>query len=57
MFLSCNCPFPLKSCPQVHIQQIGLQELKRAEGIAKKAAEIKKREGALFEKYGLKSKL
>ncbi|KAI0069047.1 acyl-CoA dehydrogenase NM domain-like protein [Artomyces pyxidatus] len=38
----------------VHIQQVGQRELKRAPTLAKKAAEIKKKEAALFEKYNLK---
>jgi acyl-CoA dehydrogenase len=42
------------SSSQVHIQQVGQRELKRAPALAKKAAETKKREAALFERYGLK---
>lgn len=39
---------------QVHIQQIGQRELKRAPALAKRTAEIKRREKALFEKHGVK---
>jgi len=38
----------------VHIQQVGRRELKKAHALAEKAAEAKKREVALFERYGLK---
>lgn len=38
----------------VHIQQIGQRELKRAPALAKRTAEIKRREKALFEKHGVK---
>jgi len=38
----------------VHIQQVGQRELKRAPALAKKSAEVKKREAALFERHGLK---
>ncbi|GBE79263.1 acyl-CoA dehydrogenase NM domain-like protein [Sparassis latifolia] len=41
----------------VHIQQIGQRELKRAPALAKRTAEIQKRERALLEKHGLLSKL
>ena len=40
---------------QVHIQQVGQRELKRAPALARKAAEIKKKEAVLFEKHGLKA--
>ncbi|EIM88256.1 acyl-CoA dehydrogenase NM domain-like protein [Stereum hirsutum FP-91666 SS1] len=38
----------------VHIQQVGQRELKRAPELAKKAAEKKKRETALLQKYNIK---
>ncbi|KAJ7904267.1 acyl-CoA dehydrogenase/oxidase [Mycena olivaceomarginata] len=38
----------------VHIQQVGQRELKRAPGLVKKAAELAKRENALFAKAGIK---
>ncbi|KAJ6516122.1 acyl-CoA dehydrogenase/oxidase [Mycena sanguinolenta] len=40
----------------VHIQQVGQRELKRAPGLVKKAAELAKKENALFEKAGIKNK-
>ena len=42
---------------QVHIQQIGQRELKRAPEIAKRHSEIRKKEKQLFEKYNVKSHL
>jgi len=36
------------------MQQVGQRELKRAPALAKKTAEVKKREAALFERHGLK---
>ena len=39
---------------QVHIQQVGQRELKRAPGLVKKAAELAKKEDALFQKAGIK---
>ena len=39
---------------QVHIQQVGQRELKRAPALARKAAENKKKEAVLFGKHGLK---
>jgi hypothetical protein len=39
---------------QVHIQQVGQRELKRAPGLVKKAGELAKREDALFAKAGIK---
>lgn len=41
----------------VHIQQVGQRELKRAPGLVKKNAELKKKEKALMEKAGLKAHL
>ncbi|KAJ3500057.1 hypothetical protein NLJ89_g9961 [Agrocybe chaxingu] len=41
----------------VHIQQVGQRELKRAPGLVKKAQELKKKEEAVFAKYGLKAHL
>ncbi|KAK0453366.1 acyl-CoA dehydrogenase/oxidase [Armillaria borealis] len=41
----------------VHIQQVGQRELKRAPGLVKKAAEIKKKELEILEKAGFKSHL
>jgi acyl-CoA dehydrogenase len=41
----------------VHIQQVGQRELKRAPGLAKKSAELKKKEKAVLEKAGFKSHL
>ncbi|SJL01726.1 related to acyl-CoA dehydrogenase, medium-chain specific, mitochondrial precursor [Armillaria ostoyae] len=41
----------------VHIQQVGQRELKRAPGLVKKAAEIKKKELEILEKAGFKSRL
>ncbi|KAJ7368047.1 acyl-CoA dehydrogenase/oxidase [Mycena albidolilacea] len=38
----------------VHIQQVGQRELKRVPGLVKKAAELAKREKALFAKAGIK---
>lgn len=43
--------------PQVHIQQIGQRELKRAPDLVKQTVEVKKKEKVLFEKYGLKPHL
>lgn len=42
---------------EVHIQQIGQRELKRAAGIVKKAQESKKREDALLAKHDVKAPL
>lgn len=42
---------------QVHTQQVGQRELKRAPGLVKKAAEIKKKELEILEKAGFKSRL
>ncbi|EGO01728.1 hypothetical protein SERLA73DRAFT_177178 [Serpula lacrymans var. lacrymans S7.3] len=39
----------------VHIQQVGQRELKRGPALAKRAAEIKKKELAVMEKAGVKS--
>jgi len=41
----------------VHIQQVGQRELKRAPGLTKKQAEVKRKEKALLEKAGLKARL
>ncbi|CAA7260181.1 unnamed protein product [Cyclocybe aegerita] len=41
----------------VHIQQVGQRELKRAPGLVKKAQELKRKEEAVFAKYGLKAHL
>ncbi|KAK0498520.1 acyl-CoA dehydrogenase/oxidase [Armillaria luteobubalina] len=41
----------------VHIQQVGQRELKRAPGLVKKAAEIRKKELEILEKAGFKSRL
>ncbi|KAK0191216.1 acyl-CoA dehydrogenase/oxidase [Armillaria mellea] len=41
----------------VHIQQVGQRELKRAPGLIKKAAEIKKKEQEILEKAGFMSRL
>ncbi|KAH9077454.1 acyl-CoA dehydrogenase/oxidase [Lactarius deliciosus] len=38
----------------VHIQQVGQRELRRAPALARKTAEIKKKEAVLFEQRGLK---
>ncbi|KAI5120923.1 hypothetical protein M0805_002903 [Coniferiporia weirii] len=42
---------------EVHIQQIGQRELKRAPGLAKRATDIKKKEEVLMAKHGLKAHL
>ncbi|KAF9646988.1 acyl-CoA dehydrogenase NM domain-like protein [Thelephora ganbajun] len=42
---------------EVHIQQIGQRELKRAAGLVKKAQELKKREEALLAKHNIKASL
>ncbi|THH05773.1 hypothetical protein EW146_g9813 [Bondarzewia mesenterica] len=41
----------------VHIQQVGQRELKRAPELAKKAAQVKKREAELLRKYDIKAHL
>ncbi|KAJ7591310.1 acyl-CoA dehydrogenase/oxidase [Mycena floridula] len=41
----------------VHIQQVGQRELRRAPALAKKAAELKKKQRLLMEKVGLKARL
>ncbi|PCH41400.1 acyl-CoA dehydrogenase NM domain-like protein [Wolfiporia cocos MD-104 SS10] len=41
----------------VHIQQIGQRELRRAPELAKRTADIRKREKVLLEKHGLKASL
>ncbi|KAK0490753.1 acyl-CoA dehydrogenase/oxidase [Armillaria novae-zelandiae] len=41
----------------VHVQQVGQRELKRAPGLIKKAAEIRKKELEILEKAGFKSRL
>jgi acyl-CoA dehydrogenase len=45
---------PLK---QVHIQQIGQRELKRAPALVRKNADLKKKEKALLVKHGIKAAL
>lgn len=42
---------------EVHIQQIGERELKRADQLKARTAEAKRRETALFEKYNIKAHL
>ncbi|KAG8907065.1 hypothetical protein FRB99_005442 [Tulasnella sp. 403] len=42
---------------EVHIQQIGRKELERAPGLKAKSDETKRREAALFDKYGIKARL
>ena len=42
---------------EVHIQQIGQRELKRAVGLVRKAQEVKKREDALLAKHDIKASL
>jgi acyl-CoA dehydrogenase len=42
---------------QVHIQQVGQKELKRASNLAARAGEIRKKEKVLLEKHGLKGRL
>lgn len=42
---------------QVHIQQIGQRELKRAPAVTKRFAEIKKKEKELLQRYNVKSHL
>jgi len=42
---------------EVHIQQIGQRELRRATGLVKKAQELKKREDALLAKHHIKASL
>ncbi|KAG8948808.1 hypothetical protein FRC04_009271 [Tulasnella sp. 424] len=42
---------------EVHIQQIGERELKRAPGLRAASEKAKKKEGSLLEKYGVKAKL
>ncbi|KAF8901717.1 acyl-CoA dehydrogenase/oxidase [Gymnopilus junonius] len=41
----------------VHIQQVGQRELRRAPELVKKAQDVKKKQWALMEKYGLKAHL
>lgn len=41
----------------VHIQQVGMRELKRAPGLVQKDKEIKKRQALLMEKAGIKAHL
>lgn len=47
----------LTSYSQVHIQQIGQRELKRAPELAQKHLEFKKREKALMQQHGVKASL
>ena len=47
----------LRNDAQVHIQQIGQRELKRAPEVVKRLDAIKKKEKALFEKYQVKAHL
>ena len=42
---------------EVHIQQIGQRELKRAAGLVKGAQELKKREDVLLAKHDIKTSL
>ncbi|KZW03959.1 acyl-CoA dehydrogenase NM domain-like protein [Exidia glandulosa HHB12029] len=42
---------------EVHQQQIGQRELKRADEVKKRSADIKKKEAALFQKNGIKAHL
>lgn len=49
MVLICEIQGP----DEVHIQQIGRRELKRAERLHKLAAEVEKKENALFKARGL----
>jgi hypothetical protein len=48
---------PFQGPDEVHIQQIGQRELKRAAGLVKKAQELKKREDALLAKHNIKASL
>jgi acyl-CoA dehydrogenase len=41
----------------VHIQQVGQRELRRAPGLTKRHAEVKKKEKVLLEKAGFKAHL
>jgi acyl-CoA dehydrogenase len=58
---SARCLRPLRRAltfvSQVHIQQIGKRELKRAPALTKRYEEVKKREEAMMSKYGLKARL
>jgi acyl-CoA dehydrogenase len=49
--------YVLTRLPQVHIQQVGQRELRRAPALAAKAQEVKKRENKLMELAGLKAHL
>lgn len=42
---------------EVHIQQIGQRELKRAAGLVKKEQELKRREDALLAEHNIKTSL
>lgn len=48
---------PVQGPDEVHVQQIGQRELKRAVGLVKKAQETKKREDVLLAKHNLKASL
>jgi len=48
---------PFQGPDEVHIQQIGKRELKRAAGLVKKAQESKEREDALLAKHNIKVSL
>lgn len=41
----------------VHIQQVGQRELRRANGLRKRAQELRQKEAIVFEKAGIKSRL
>lgn len=43
--------------PQVHIQQVGQRELKRAPELHKRAVEFGKKEAAIMQKAGVKAHL
>ena len=48
---------PVQGPDEVHIQQVGQRELKRATYLAKKAQESKKREDALLARHNVKTSL
>jgi len=48
---------PVQGPDEVHIQQIGQRELKRAAGLVKKAQRSKKREDVLLAKHNIKFSL
>jgi acyl-CoA dehydrogenase len=52
-----NLTIPLQGPDEVHIQQIGRRELKRAKRLRELSAELAKKEAALFKAQGIVAKL